>query len=64
MRQFRNQEAIAEAIAELFIAHGACLVEHGGGFFAVFFDDDLSCPMPVGKIDIGKLAAQLWERLS
>ncbi|MFD1330233.1 hypothetical protein [Mycoplana ramosa] len=64
MRHYRDQKAIAEAIAGMFQAEGARVVEQDGALHAFFFDDDLSAPMPVAKVNIDKLAAAIERRLS
>lgn len=64
MRHYRDQRAIAEAIADMFHQHGARVVDQDGVRFALFFDDDPCAPMPVAKINIDALAADIERKLS
>lgn len=64
MRHFRDQRAIREAIADMFEAEGARVVDQEGVLFALFFDDDPYAPMPVARINLDRLAADIERKLS
>ncbi|GLR51245.1 hypothetical protein KYK30_20435 [Shinella yambaruensis] len=68
MRHFRDQRAIREAIAEMFHAEGAKVVDQEGVTFALFFETDPfdlpRAPVLVAKINIDRLAADIERRLS
>ncbi|MCW5708700.1 hypothetical protein [Shinella sp.] len=64
MRHFRDQREIREAIADMFEAEGARVVDREGVLVALFFDDDLCAPMPVAAINLDRLAADIERRLS
>lgn len=64
MRHFRDQRAIAEAIAEMFHQYGTKVVDEDGVQFALFFDDLCEGADAVAKINIDRLAADIERRLS
>ncbi len=64
MRHFRDQRAIREAIADMFEAEGARVVDQEGVLFALFFDEDPSARMPVARINLDCLAADIERKLS
>ncbi|WP_411037688.1 hypothetical protein [Shinella sp. BYT-45] len=63
MRHYRDQRAIAEAVAEMYHQHGARIVDQDGVLFALFFDD-ATMETVVAKINIDRLAADIERRLS
>lgn len=61
MRQYRDQAAMREAIAQHYLEHGARVVDRDGKQFALFFN---SIGQPVAAFDIGQLAAAIERKLS
>lgn len=64
MRQFPTLQSLEEAIANGFRENKVPLIEQDGRLFARFELDAESGESSVTDVDIGKIAADVWEELS